>query len=221
MTSPKPAFPTRLPPKVKRQVSKTSVAYETSSKSGARPIQNALSPAFPALDTHDVRRGLRRTGPKRTLACVSRPRHARSPRVAPDRAKTHTHDLRRGLPRTGQIALLPAFRALDTRDPRRELSRTGTNRTLACILRTRSPQRVAHDRDKSHSRLHFAHSTRTIPAEGCPGTGTNRTLACISRPRHARSAQRVAPDRHKFVSLDGEQRTSCFPVPSTSDLSTW
>ena len=46
--------------------------------------------------------------------------------------------------------LSPAFRALDMHD---------------------SPQRVAPDRDKSHSRLHFARSTRTISAEGCDGQG--------------------------------------------------
>ena len=77
------------------------------------------------------------------------------------------------------------------------------------------PQRVAPELDKSHSRLHFAPSTRTISAEGCAHTGqialspasraldthdlrkglrahrTNRTLACISRTRHARSPQRA------------------------------
>ena len=45
-----------------------------------------------------------------------------------------------------------------------------SNRTLACISRTRharSPQRVARAWDKSRSRLQFAHSTRTISAEGC------------------------------------------------------
>ena len=39
-----------------------------------------------------------------------------------------------------------------------------------CILRTRharSPQRVARAPDKSHSRLHFAQSTRVNSAEGC------------------------------------------------------
>ena len=168
-----------------------------------RAGQIALSPAFCALDAHDLRRGLR------------------------------AH-------RT--IALSPAFRALDARDLRRGLrgnftnralaciSRTrrtisaegtghGTNRTLACISRTRharSPQRVARAWDKSHSRLHFAHSTRTISAEGCAVISqialspafcaldardlrrglrahrTNRTLACVSRTRRARSPQRVA-----------------------------
>ena len=41
---------------------------------------------------------------------------------------------------------------------------------LASISRARharSPQRVARAPDKSHSRLHFAHSTRMISAEGC------------------------------------------------------
>ena len=37
--------------------------------------------------------------------------------------------------------------------------------------RARSPQRVARAPDKSHSRLHFAHSTRTISAEGCARMG--------------------------------------------------
>ena len=68
----------------------------------------------------------------------------------------------------------PAFRALDAHDLRRGLRGRRTNRTLACILRTQhagSPQRVARAWDKSHSRLHFAHSTRTISAEGCARMG--------------------------------------------------
>ena len=70
----------------------------------------------------------------------------------------------------------PAFRALDTHDLRRGLRAHGTNRTLACISRTRharSPQRVARAWDKSRSRLHFAHSTRTISAEGCASSLQN------------------------------------------------
>ena len=75
---------------------------------------------------------------------------------------------------TGQIALSPAFRALDTRDLRRGWCGHRTNRTLACVSRTRharSPHRVARAWDKSHSHLHFAHLTRTISAEGCAGMG--------------------------------------------------
>ena len=146
--------------------------------------QIALSPAFRALDTRDLRRGLRVDRTNRTLAYISRTRHARSPqRVAPGWDKSHsrrhfahsTHTISaEGCAHTGQIALAPAFRALDTHDLRRGLPARRTNRTLACISRTRharSPQRVARTLDKSHSRLHFAHSTRTISAEGCAHTG--------------------------------------------------
>ena len=123
--------------------------------------QVALSPAFRALDTHDLRRGLRGHPANRTLACISRTRHARSPqRVARAPGESHSrlhfaHSTRaisaEGCAHTRQIALSPAFRALDTRH-------------------ARSPQRVACGPDKSHSHLHFAHSTRPISAEGCAGT---------------------------------------------------
>ena len=207
----------------------------------AHSQQIALSPAFRALDTHDLRRGLRAQPANRTLACISRTRHARSPqRVARTAGKSHSrlrfaHSTRmisaEGCARSRQIALSPTFRALDTHDLRRGLRalpandlRRGlraqpANRTLACISRTRharSPQRVARTPGKSHSRLHFAHSTRTISAEGCArsrqialspafrtldthdlrrglrGHPAHRTLTCISRTRHARSPQRVA-----------------------------
>ena len=188
----------------------------------AHSRQIALSPAFRALDTHDLRRRLRAQPANRTLACISRARHARSPqRVARAAGKSHSrlhfaHSTRmisaEGCAHSRHIAL-------DTHDLRRGLRAQPANRTLACISRTRharSPQRVARGPDKSHSRLHFAHSTRTISAEGCAHTRqialspafraldthdlrrglrahpANRTLACISRTRHARSPQRVA-----------------------------
>ena len=185
------ALDTRSPQRVAPDRAKThsrlhfAPSTRTISAEGcAGPGQNALSPAFRALDTHDLRRGLRRTGSRRTLACISRPRRARSPqRVAPDRAKTHS-----GLhfvPSTrtisaeacagpGQDALSPAFRALDAHDLRRGLPAQNPKRTLACIScprHARSPQRLAPGRDKSRSRLHFAPSTRTISAEGCAGPG--------------------------------------------------
>ena len=144
----------------------------------------ALSPAFRALDTHDLRRGLRADRANRTRACISRPRHARSPqRVARGPRQSHSclHFARstrtisaEGCAEISQIALSPAFRALDTHDLRRGLRGNFTNRALACISRTRharAPQRVARAWDKSHSRLRFAHSTRTISAEGCARTG--------------------------------------------------
>ena len=132
--SPKRAFRTRFPPKVKRQVSKTHSRLHF------------------ALDTHDLRRGLRRNRANRTLARISRTRHARSPqRVAPEPDKAHsrlhfvhsTHDLRRGL---------RAHR---------------TNRTLACISCTRhaqSPQRLARAPTESHchSRARHARSPQRV-----------------------------------------------------------
>ena len=126
--------------------------------------------------------GCAHTGPDRSLACISRTRHARSPqRVAGVQDKSHsrlhftysTHAISaEGCAHMGHIALSAAFPTLHTRDLRRGLRVHRTNRALACLSRaqhTRSPQRVARVlRDTSHSRLHFAHSTRTISAEGCP-----------------------------------------------------
>ena len=96
---------------------------------------------------------------------------------------------------TGQIALSPAFRALDTHDLRRGLRAHGTNRTLACISRARharSPQRVARAWVKSHSRLHFAHSTGTISAEGCaPSLQTSVSYETSSKTHTSKSAKRA------------------------------
>ena len=110
----------------------------------------ALSPAFRALDTHDLRRGSRGDFTNRALVCNSRTRHARSPqRVARAAGKSHS-----------RLRFAHSTRTISA--------------ALACISRTRharSPQRVARGPDKSHSRLHFAHSTRAISAEGCARTG--------------------------------------------------
>ena len=179
--------PQRVARTAGRSHSRLYFAHSTrtiSAEGCARSRQIALSPAFRALDTHDLRRGLRAQPANRTLACISRTRHARSPqRVARTAGKSHSHlhfahstrtISAEGCAHTGQIARSPAFRALDTHDLRRGLRAHRTNRTLACISRTRharSPQRVARGPDKSHSRLHFAHSTRTISAEGCARTG--------------------------------------------------
>ena len=202
--SSKRAFRTRLPPKkVRRQVSKTSASYKTSSKSAAPSLHNERSP-------------------QRAASC------------AKSKTRSHLHFV----PSTraisaedcaGQIknAISPALRAFDAHDLRRGLRRTRQKRNLTCISRprhTRSPQRVAPDRARTQSHLHFAPSTRTISAEGCAGHGRNaispafraldtrdlrkglrrtepeRNLTCISRPRHARSPQRVAPDRARTQS---------------------
>ena len=203
---------------------RTQVAYKVASSHLPAPqllrvlklyYKVHLSPAFRALDTHDLRRGLRAQPANRTLACISRTRRAGSPqRVARAAGASHLHFAHstrtisaEGCARRRQIALSPAFRALNTHDLRRGLRKHRATRALACISRTRharSPQRVARAPDKSRSRLHFAHSTRTISAEGCARSrrvalspafraldtrdlrrglragSTNRTLACFS-----------------------------------------
>ena len=52
----------------------------------------------------------------------------------------------------------------------------------------RSTQRVAPDRAKTHSRLHFAPSTRAISAKGCAGPGQNALSPALCALRHARSS---------------------------------
>ena len=134
-----------------------------------------------------------------------------------------------------QLPRYSTYYSCTTRSPVLSFQLHRTNRTLACISRTqhaRSPQRVARAWDKSHSRLHFAHSTRTISAEGCArmgqialspafraldthdlrrglrAHGTNRTLACIWCTRHARSPQRVARQVSKTsVSYETSSKT--------------
>ena len=102
----------------------------------SKHAKKAISPAIRAFDTHDLRRGLRWTGQKRNLACISRLRHARSPqRVALDRAKTQSH-----------LHFVPSTRAISA-----GLRRAQQKRNLTCI-----------------SRL-----ARTISAEGCAGHSKN------------------------------------------------
>ena len=75
-----------------------------------------------------------------------------------------------------EIATLPAFRAMDTRDLRRGPHFEIRNRNFTCIPRTRharSPQKVALRSQKTQFHLHSAHSTRTISAEGCTSKSKN------------------------------------------------
>ena len=138
-------------------------------------------------------------------------------------------------PRTTVALQGRQFSASSSTDCSAHSSGTTKSPVLACISRARharSPQRVARAPDKSHSRLHFAHSTRTISAEGCVrmgqialapafraldahdlrrglrAHGSNRALACISHTRHARSPQRVARQVSKTsVSYETSSKT--------------
>ena len=133
---------------MKRQVSTTSLSYETSSKSES--LQNERF-------VRDFLQKWSATNPKRTLTCISRSRHARS------------------------------------------------------------SQRVAPDRDRSHSRLHFALDMHDL-CRGLPATGTNRTLVLHLHYKLARcesSSKKLFPVLHLYSELATSDSTSkkLFPIP--------
>ena len=146
------------------------------------------SPAFRVLDTHDLRRGLRGHRTNRTLVCISRTRHARSPqRVARAWDKSHSRHLS------------PAFRALDTHDLRRGLRAHGTNRTLACISHTRharSPQRVARQVSKT--------------SVSCEASSKTHTAKRAFRTRLPPKVERKHPSEHTHHAA----LPSSFAIPS-------
>ena len=101
--------------------------------------QIALSPAFRALDTHDLRRGLRAHGTNRTLACISHTRHARSPqRVARQVSKTSV--------------------SYETS------SKTHTSKSAKRAFRTRLPPKVKRKHPSEHTHHAALPSSFAIPA---------------------------------------------------------
>ena len=146
-------------------------------------------------------------------------------------------------PRTTVVLQGRQFSASSSADCSAYSSCTTKSPVLACISRARharSPQRVARAPDKSHSRLHFAHSTRTISAEGCVrmgqialspafraldthdlrrglrAHGSNRTLACISHTRHAAFRTRL-PQKLTRQSLQNERFVRDFLQKSSGN----
>ena len=139
----------------------------------------AILPAFRAMDTHDLRKGLpfeirnrnfasihvmdardlrRRLHfeiRNRNFTSISRDGHARSPqKVALRNQKSCT---------------LPAFRAIDTHDLRRRLHFEIRNHNFTDISHdghARSPQRVVLQNQKMQLYQHSVHSTPTISTEG-------------------------------------------------------
>ena len=88
-------------------------------------------------------------------------------------------------PRTKVV--LPSHQFSSSSSPETKVVITTKSPVLACFSRARharSPQRVARAPDKSHSRLRFAHSTRTISAEGCARMGLRRGLR-VKSPKRA------------------------------------
>ena len=115
----------------------------------------ATSPAFRALDAHDLRRGLHFAIRNRNFTCIPRTRHARSPQkvaLRNPKSQFHLHSAHstrtisaEGSTSNSENAISPAFRALDTHDLRRGLHFEIQKRNFTCIPRTRharSPQRV-------------------------------------------------------------------------------
>ena len=146
--------------------------------------QIALSPAFRALDTHDLRRGLRAHGTNRTLACISHTRHARSPqRVARQVSKTSV--------------------SYETS------SKTHTSKSAKRAFRTRLPPKVKRKHPSEHTHHAALPSSFAIPAPpnnirshaNPNGTATftsttthNLTIPCAcheSFPIHTSNAHKV------------------------------
>ena len=144
----------------------------------------ALSPAFRALDTHDLRRGLRAHGTNRTLACIWCTRHARSPqRVARQVSKTSV--------------------SYETS------SKTHTSKSAKRAFRTRLPPKVKRKHPSEHTHHAALPSSFAIPAPpnnirshaNPNGTATftsttthNLTIPCAcheSFPIHTSNAHKV------------------------------
>ena len=93
-----------------------------------------------------------------------------------------------GCARMGQIALSPALRALDAHDLRRGSRVHGSNRTLACISRTRrarSPQRVARQVSKT-----------SVSYETSSKTHTSKSAKRAFRTRLPPKVKRKHPSEH-------------------------
>ena len=115
---------------------------------------NATLPAFRAMDTHDLPRGLHFEIRNRNFTSISRWARTISAEGCTSKPKNAT---------------LPAFRANDTHDLRRGLHFETKKHNFTCIScqrHARSRQRVALRNQKTQLYLHSTHSTRTISAEG-------------------------------------------------------
>ena len=132
----------QLPASPDKSHSRLHFAHSTrtiSAEGCARMGQIALSPAFRALDTHDLRRGLRAHGTNRTLACIWCARHARSPqRVARQVSKTRV--------------------SYETS------SKTHTSKSAKRAFRTRLPPKVKRKHPSEHTHRAALPSSFAIPA---------------------------------------------------------
>ena len=162
MWLPKRAFHTRHSHKTKMRTPKTSVSHKTFPENDSMGFQNERF-------ARDIPRKWQYGLPKWAFHT----RHSQNGKILPARGATKpmnmSHSSRQPSRRT-KFVISPAFRAFDTHDLCRGLPVPNRKRNLTCISRlrhARSRQRVAPDRTKTQSHLHFAPSTRTISAEGC------------------------------------------------------
>ena len=144
---------------------------------GAAPqsTENATWPAFRALDTHDLRRGL-----KRNFTSIPGDQHARSPQKV--------------ALRNPKNATLPAFRALDTHDLHRGLTRR--NHVSEVLQTPRNHEAKSYE--KLHwprkSILNFKSQTYNPSQESSPSTSKHSIGAGALRlPRKTQSFARNTP----------------------------
>ena len=141
--------------------------YVKSAKGCTSKSEIAISSAFRALDTHDLRRGFHFELRNRNFTCIPRTRHARSPqRVALRNPKTqfHLHSAHstrtisaEGCTSKSKNAISPAFRALDTHDLRRGFTFRNHASEVLCLPRNHEPRsyEMLHWPRKSIPKLKF------------------------------------------------------------------
>ena len=168
--------------------------------------QIALSPAFRALDAHDLRRGLRAHGTNRTLACIWCTRHARSPqRVARQVSKTSV--------------------SYETS------SKTHTSKSAKRAFRTRLPPKVKRKHPSEHTHHAALPSSFAIPALQTTSAHTpipmgqrHSPLPQLTTSRFPAPATNLSPStrltRTKYcacheMSPPSHLATSRFPAPAT------
>ena len=166
--------------------------------------QIALSPAFRALDTHDLRRGLRAHGTNRTLACIWCTRHARSPqRVARQVSKTSVSYETSSKTHTSKSAKRAFRTRLPPKVKRKHPSEHTHHAALPSSFAIPAPPNNIRSHANPNKTATFTSTTThnlTIPCachESSPSTRLTRTKYCacheMSPPSHLATSRFPAP----------------------------
>ena len=198
--SPKRAFRTRLPPKVTRQVSKTSVSYETSSKSHTSSLQNERF-------VRDFLQKSRVKSPKRAFRTRLPPKVTRQVSKTSvsykTSSKSHTSSLQnerfvRDFLQKSHV--MAPKRALRTRLPQKL--------TAKRAFHTRLPPKVAQPykqfRDSSPSNNTRSHANPNVTATFTSTTTHNLTIPCACHESfrvHTSNAHKVLRLPRNFTSV--------------------